>query len=237
MLEVQRNALRDVPRDVVPVASLHSVLPLAEQRRRDLPGKEVGEDVRSDPERPRRRHCSHLRRELRRRIDVDFDLDLEPLLRGEADVVYIRRLLEERALDGGRLALVLHLDLDFLPGEPELLDDGGEVVLEPEAEVWLEQGEVHVLGKAPHAVQKPQTRASVERGLLEEASAGQPGERDLLHDLVRGIPFVRGVLLPELGNHSVKSRHWNILSRALNNPVFLPQFAYACSTSMSGSPR
>ena len=70
------------------------------------------------------------------------------------------------------LAQAFVLGADFLAGEPELLDDGGEVVLEPEAKVWLEQREFHILGKALHAVQKSQTRPSVERGLLEEASAG-----------------------------------------------------------------
>ena len=106
------------------------------------------------------------------------------LLCGEREVINIGVVFQKGRFHFAEIALVLLGNLHFATQEAAFVDDGGEVFLQGEVAVFVQQGKVHVFRVAVHAVEDTQTGAAIESCFGKEATPIESAEHYLLHHFV-----------------------------------------------------
>ena len=146
MVEVEWNAMANIPFEVVPVTPLYPVLPCSEGECVHLAGIEVGKCEAACVEGERLHQEPFLRVERKGRVGVNLYLYFQRLLCLKTDVVDIGVVFQECGFHLPEAALVLLGDGHLSAQQSGLFYDGGEIRLKAEGGIFLQQGEVHVFG-------------------------------------------------------------------------------------------
>ncbi len=168
-----------------------------------------------------RREIEIARRLSRSRRWIDVDLEFDPdrlrLARSSKRQVELARdgiILDQRLADCAvhlRLGQRIELQPELAEHLGQRLEIGGPV----EPWVGFAQQEVEILGEARQAMEDAQGRATLEEGDVEEVTAPQSVERDLLQDFLDRVLFlerVGGVVAAQLLlddiNHRLPNPSW-----------------------------